>query len=289
MTSGKGQFKLGKTIGNGAYGKVFECFDKKNGKKFAMKKLNLTECSEDVIKSAETEAELLTSLQNEYILHAVTAFKESETLCIVTDFCDQGDLAQFLDRRKGKLLNEQQIVEWSWQICSALEYLHGRDVLHRDVKTANIFLTGKEMTVKLGDFGTAIKLKNPTQKVRSYCGSPQYISPEIYDNKYYDCKTDIWSMGVCVYKMVALKLPFDEPQQTYYKLAEKIRQCKLPPLPEGYSRELKEIIVTMMSKDTEKRPSASDLLQNALFKNHCTSKVMHQIDFCCFIFVRYTM
>lgn len=86
-----------------------------------MKKINLTECSEDEIKSAETEAELLTSLQNEYILHAVTAFKESGTLCIVTDFCDQGDLAQFLDRRKGKLLNEQQIVEWSWQICSALE------------------------------------------------------------------------------------------------------------------------------------------------------------------------
>lgn len=89
--------------------------------KFAMKKINLTECSEDEIKSAETEAELLTSLQNEYILHAVTAFKESGTLCIVTDFCDHGDLAQFLDRRKGKLLNEQQIVEWSWQICSALE------------------------------------------------------------------------------------------------------------------------------------------------------------------------
>lgn len=86
-----------------------------------MKKISLRKLSADDRSSAETEAKLLTSLQHQYILHAVTAFQENETLCIVTDFCDQGDLAQFLEGRKGESLDEQRIVEWFRQICSALE------------------------------------------------------------------------------------------------------------------------------------------------------------------------
>lgn len=86
-----------------------------------MKKISLRKLSADDRSSAETEARLLSSLQNEYILHVVKAFQERETLCIVTEFCDQGDLAQFLEGRKGESLDEQRIVEWFRQICSALE------------------------------------------------------------------------------------------------------------------------------------------------------------------------
>lgn len=86
-----------------------------------MKKINLSKLSKSDRSSAETEARLLTSLQNEHILHVVTAFQERETLCIVTEFCNQGDLAQFLEGRKGESLDEQHIVEWFRQICCALE------------------------------------------------------------------------------------------------------------------------------------------------------------------------
>lgn len=86
-----------------------------------MKRISLRKLSEDARSLAETEARLLTSLQNEYILHAVKAFQENETLCIVTEFCDQGDLAEFLEERKGESLDEERIVEWFRQICSALE------------------------------------------------------------------------------------------------------------------------------------------------------------------------
>lgn len=91
--------------------------------KFAMKKIKLEKCSNsnDEIDSAKTEAKLLTSLQNEYILQVVTSYQESGFLCIVTDFCDQGDLAQFLEERNGKPLDEERIVEWFRQICSAVE------------------------------------------------------------------------------------------------------------------------------------------------------------------------
>ena len=86
-----------------------------------MKVIDLRKSSEDERDLAEKEANLLTSLKHEFILHAVTSFQSDGALCIVTEFCDQGDLSQFLERRNGRSLDEQRIVEWFRQICSALE------------------------------------------------------------------------------------------------------------------------------------------------------------------------
>lgn len=88
-----------------------------------MKIIDLEGSSEDERNSAKKEALLLTTLQHKYILHALSVYQENKTLCIVTDFCDQGDLAQFLDKRRGNLLEEERIVEWFRQICSALEVI----------------------------------------------------------------------------------------------------------------------------------------------------------------------
>lgn len=86
-----------------------------------MKVIDLSKSSDDERDLAEKEAKLLTNLQHEFILHAVTSFQEQGALCIVTEFCDKGDLAQFLESRNGVSLDEQRIVEWFRQICSALE------------------------------------------------------------------------------------------------------------------------------------------------------------------------
>lgn len=88
-----------------------------------MKIIDLEGSSEDEKNSAEKESLLLTTLQHKYMLHAVSIYQENETLCIVTEFCDQGDLAQFLEKRRGNLLEEKRIVEWFRQICSALEVI----------------------------------------------------------------------------------------------------------------------------------------------------------------------
>lgn len=89
-----------------------------------MKVIDLECSSEDKRNLAEKEANLLTTLQHKYILRALTTFQENETLCIVTEFCDQGNLEQFLKERKGKLLEERQIVKWFRQICSALQVIY---------------------------------------------------------------------------------------------------------------------------------------------------------------------
>lgn len=261
-------FDIGEVLGEGAFGKVYACFDKNdNDKKYAMKVIDLRKSSEDERDLAEKEANLLTSLKHEFILHAVTSFQSDGALCIVTEFCDQGDLSQFLERRNGRSLDEQRIVEWFRQICSALEYLHGRNVLHRDMKTQNVFLTGEEMTAKLGDLGLAKVLERPTQKAVTFCGSPYYMSPEIFACKPYDSKSDIWAMGVCVYEMATLERPFDATLMQ--QLVFKIVHGQLPPMPKDkYSRQLISIMERMMCRETEKRPTATELLKDKLFTMH---------------------
>ncbi|XP_052688322.1 uncharacterized protein LOC128166907 isoform X2 [Crassostrea angulata] len=277
MTPEGGQFELEALIEEGSYGTVFEYFDKSDGKrKVAMKKINLSKLSKNDRSSAETEARLLTTLQHQYILHAVSTFQEKETLCIETEFCDHGDLEQLLKSRKGKSLEEQRIVEWFRQICSALEYLHGRNVLHRDIRTRNIFLTGKEMTAKLGNFGLAKVLESFNNEDLSVRGSPYYMNPDVFAHVHYNSKTDIWALGVCVYEMVALSLPDDVPE--IQQLVLNTIHDELPPLPEGYSLELIEIIERMMCREMDRRPSASELLQNVLFMNHSASKVLFLPD-----------
>lgn len=88
-----------------------------------MKEIDLEGLPQDACNMAEKEASLLTTLQHKYVLYALTTFQEKEKLCIVTEFCDHGDLEQFLNKRKGNLLEERQIVEWFRQICSALEVI----------------------------------------------------------------------------------------------------------------------------------------------------------------------
>nr|XP_034312223.1 serine/threonine-protein kinase Nek6-like isoform X1 [Crassostrea gigas] len=277
MTPEGGQFELEALIEEGSYGTVFEYFDKSDGmRKVAMKKINLSKLSKNDRSSAETEARLLTTLQHQYILHAVSTFQEKETLCIETEFCDHGDLEQYLKSRKGKSLEEQRIVEWFRQICSALEYLHGRNVLHRDIRTRNIFLTGKEMTAKLGNFGLAKVLESFNNQDLSVRDNPYYMNPDAFAYIHYNSKTDIWALGVCVYEMVALKLPSDVPD--IQQLGLNIFHAKLPPLPNGYSRALIEMLKWMMCRETERRPSALELLQNVLFKNHSASKAFFLPD-----------
>nr|XP_022292252.1 uncharacterized protein LOC111103347 isoform X3 [Crassostrea virginica] len=234
---------------------------------YAMKVFDLRTSSEHERNSAEKEAKLLTSLKHEFILHAVTSFQQGEELCIVTEFCDQGDLEQFLKKRNGNLLDDVQIVEWFRQICSALEYVHSRNILHRDLKTKNVFLTGKDMTAKLGDFGLAKVLERSSQRAETFCGSPYYMSPEMFACKPYDSKSDIWALGVCVYEMTTLERPFDA--NLMQQLVFKIVQGQLPAMPrDKYSLQLVSVMERMMCRDPDKRPSATELLEDDVFRTN---------------------
>ena len=140
-------------------------------------------------------------------------------LCIVMDFADGGDLAKILRDQKGIYFSESQILDWFTQICLAMKHVHDRKILHRDLKSQNIFIT-KANIIKLGDFGIARELTHTHQKVKTMVGTPYYLSPEIIQNKPYSFKSDVWSLGIILYELSMLRPPFNG--ESIHSLAVKI-------------------------------------------------------------------
>ena len=114
------------------------------------------------------------------------------------DYADGGDLQIRIRGQKGKFFNETQILDWFTQTCLAIKHIHDRKILHRDIKSQNIFLT-KNGLVKLGDFGIAKCLNYTMDKAKTIVGTPYYLSPEIVQNKPYSFKSDIWSLGIHIF------------------------------------------------------------------------------------------
>lgn len=120
-----------------------------------------------------------------------------------------GDLSFHIKRKsqKGERFTETEIFNWFVQICLSLEYVHGRKVLHRDIKASNIFLTGNN-TVKLGDFGISKVLENTNGCAMTVVGTPYYMSPEVCQNHPYTYKSDVWALGCVLYELCTLKHAF---------------------------------------------------------------------------------
>jgi NIMA (never in mitosis gene a)-related kinase len=132
------------------------------------------------------------------------------------DYADGGDLqSKIKERAKNKDASgkpqywpEDELLNLFTQICLAMKHVHDKKILHRDLKSQNIFLT-KRGLVKLGDFGIARVLSNTKSKAKTVVGTPYYLSPEIIKSESYNFKSDIWSLGVLLYEMAALQPPFN--------------------------------------------------------------------------------
>ncbi|XP_076202279.1 serine/threonine-protein kinase Nek4 isoform X3 [Aptenodytes patagonicus] len=218
-----------RAVGKGSYGEVSLVRHQQDSKQYVIKKLNLKNASNRERKAAEQEAQLLSQLKHPNIVTYRESWQgEDGLLYIVMGFCEGGDLYHKLKEQKGKLLPENQVVEWFVQIAMALQYLHEKHILHRDLKTQNVFLTRTNI-IKVGDLGIARVLENQYDMASTLIGTPYYMSPELFSNKPYN--------------------------------------YKLPPMPKDYSPQLVEIIRTMLSKKPEERPSVKSILRQPYIKH----------------------
>ena len=186
------------------------------------------------------------------------SFRHKAFLCLVTDYCDAGDLYQYLQTKK-KYLPEERILDWFVQLCLAVQYIHERKILHRDLKSQSIFLT-KQGDIVLGDFGIARVLKNNKREMAStVIGTPYYMSPEIMESKPYDFKSDLWALGCILFEASSLRNAFEA--QDMNGLVMKIVRGRPRAMPGHYSAGLKALVTGLLSKNPSKRPPIAKILQ----------------------------
>eukprot|EP00940_MAST-03C_sp_MAST-3C-sp2_P000787 g787.t1 len=241
-----------KSIGNGQFGDVLLVRSRKDGDLYAVKAVfNRMDSKEEEI-AVNKEVQLLSSLEHPNIVKYKGSFFHENHLHIVMEYCQGGDLAQLIKSRKDKPFSECQILDWFVQLCMAVDYIHSRHILHRDLKSNNIFLTENNI-VKLGDFGIARVLDKTLEQAKTCIGTPYYMSPEVCESKPYSYKSDIWALGCILYELCTRKHAFDS--KNLLGLVFQIVQGKYPPVDRtSYSEELLDLLDSLLSVDPTMRP-----------------------------------
>lgn len=232
-----------------------------------IKQIDIGEMSEEERKETLKEAKILEVLNHPNITRFREVYKTKKgKLCIVMDYCDDGDLQTKIKTQakqktpsgRTQYFSEDQVLNWFTQICLAIKHTHDKKILHRDLKSQNIFMT-KRGILKLGDFGIARVLSNTKSRAKTVVGTPYYLSPEIIRSEGYSFKSDIWSLGVLLYEIAALQPPFNA--QSLHQLAQKIIQGKYTALPSNFSNSTTQLIEKMLQKDPAARPTIHQLLK----------------------------
>jgi len=227
------------------------------------------------------EANLLKSLHHENIVKIEDSFQYDnfQKFGMLLEFCDGGDLSKYIKERKHKKihLEESKIIEIFKQILDGLEYLHSKKIIHRDLKSLNIFLH-KDGRVKIGDLGIA-KVLLYSSCAHTIIGDSLYLAPEICQEKPYNEKSDIWSLGCVLYELITFNLPFNAPN--YVGLCAKISKGLYDPITNEikkiYSSDLLKLIEIILQKNPEKRPSVKELKKLKIFNSENEKLKLNEI------------
>ena len=258
-------FEILEKLGEGSYSTVYKVKRKIDNQIYALKKVKLSNLNEKEKTNSLNEVRILASVKSKYVISYKEAFfdEKDSTLGVVMEYADNGDLYKKILEYKQKKIYFEEIDIWKIfiQLVKGLKALHDLQILHRDLKSANVFLF-KDGHAKLGDLNVSKVAKRGLGYTQT--GTPYYASPEIWKDLPYDNKSDIWSLGCVLYEMITLHPPFRSKNMD--ELYKKVLSGDIGNLPEKYSNDLYEVVLLMMKVNSNKRPNCNDILNNTFVK-----------------------
>ena len=257
-----------KSIGEGSFGEAYLVEDIKSKKQYVLKTVKLNGLNEQQYNDSLKEALIIQKLDHPNIIKLYEAFlcnHPRKNLNLIMEFADGGDLSDKINKMKErkKHLSEDLILDYFIQICLALYHLHNKKIIHRDIKTKNVFLTKNEI-IKLGDFGISTQLTNTWDFAETVKGTPYYFAPELIHNVPYNTKVDIWSLGVLLYELITFELPFQANDLPV--LCLNILKGKYSPLPYYVSNGLKDLVKNLLKVNPGERPTIKEILKYDILK-----------------------
>lgn len=260
------------SIGRGATGEVFLVFNKQTKKKYAMKKL-LGGTKETIIHNR---------LKSPNILEFIDSKMIDKYNYMLLEYAENGTLSDWIQNKKilkneKKIpyqINTEQILLWITELFLGLFTTHDKNLIHRDIKTDNLFLCENDV-LKIGDLGIAKAIEKSAFTV---CGTHHYMAPEIHKNKEYDSKADVWAAGIVLYELIMLEKPFDGDNEEIVKQIEAFDFIKIP---DNVDIRLKKLIEYMLIPDQKLRYSSKEILNLDFIKETIDlieKKNLFQID-----------
>ena len=271
-------FYIKELLGKGSFGSVHKVQRKSDKKIYALKQIKIAQLKEKDKKNSLNEIRILASLSHKNIIGYKESFfdEDSKTLNIIMEYADDGDISIKIKNniRERILFTEKTIWNWVIQLLEGINYLHENGIMHRDLKSANLFLL-KNNILKIGDLNVSIISKNGMAYTQT--GTPYYAPPEIWKDHPYNFKCDIWSAGCIIYEICTLHPPF---RGTNFKeLFNNIIKGKYNDINSIYSDDLRNLLKMMIVVNPDKRWDAKRILGSDILKRKMKEMNFKEEDF----------
>ncbi|CAI4221309.1 unnamed protein product [Auanema sp. JU1783] len=259
-------FKKIRVVGRGAFGVCWLCerLDQAQGKKVIIKTIQLGPDDEQKIMS---EVKLLQKLKHPMIIGYYDSFilPDEKQLAIVMKYAEGDTMEKLIADQNDNQIPLDQALNYFTQIAIALDHMHSKNIVHRDLKTQNILMNKKRTICMLSDFGISKELT--TRSVaNTVIGTPNYLSPEICEGRVYNQKTDVWSLGCILYELLELKRAFDG--ENLPAIVMKITRGQYAEIKRHDESEVIQLVDSLLNLNENKRPTVKELLTCPLLLPH---------------------
>lgn len=260
-------FEIGRPLGTGKFGRVYLAREAKSKFIVALKILSKRQITKhNYQNNIRREIEIMSHLSHDNITKLYGFFWDNKRIYLIMEYVSGGELYKQLGQQIGKKFSEDVVRRYTRQLISAFQYLHGKNVMHRDIKPENLLIEGN--MIKVTDFGWAVH--SPSNLRDTFCGTLEYLPPEMLSNEAYTEKADIWCLGILTYELLVGRSPFFHSESS--KIKKNILSNQIM-FTTDLSRNAKDFISRLLKRNPKERMTLSEALTHPFLKEEGSSFV----------------